>query len=72
MQSFTSTATPPHFFNAMIRIKSDKIVLTDSLFDGYVYVENGKIAEVSKEEKAADEIYDFTGKFVAPGFIEIH
>ena len=72
MQSFTSTATPPHFFNAMIRIKSDKIVLTDSLFDGYVYVENGKIAEVSKEEKAADETYDFTGKFVAPGFIEIH
>ncbi|MBQ7398879.1 MAG: amidohydrolase family protein [Clostridia bacterium] len=56
----------------MIRIKSDKIVLTDSLFDGYVYIENGKILEVSKEEKAADEICDFTGKYVAPGFIEIH
>ena len=72
MPSFTLTGTPPHFFNAMIRIKSDRIVLTDSLFDGYVYVENGKILEVSKEEKAADEVYDFTGKYVAPGFIEIH
>ena len=57
---------------AMIRIKSDKIVLTDSLYDGYVYIENGKIVEVSKKEKAADESYDFTGKYVAPGFIEIH
>jgi len=56
----------------MIRIKSDKIVLTDSLYDGYVYIENGKIAEVSKVEKTADEVYDFTGKYVAPGFIEIH
>lgn len=56
----------------MIRIKSDKIVLTDSLYNGYVYIENGKIVEVSKDEKAADESYDFTGKYVAPGFIEIH
>ncbi len=56
----------------MIRIKSDKIVLTDSLFDGYIYVENGKILEVSNVEKAADEVYDFTGKYVAPGFIDIH
>ena len=72
MLSSTLTETPPHFFNAMIRIKSDRIVLTDSLFDGYVYIENGKILEVSKEEKAADEVYDFTGKYVAPGFIEIH
>lgn len=72
MLSSTLTETPPHFFNAMIRIKSDRIVLTDSLFDGYVYIENGKILELSKEEKAADEAYDFTGKYVAPGFIEIH
>lgn len=56
----------------MIRIKSDKIVLTDSLYDGYVYIENGKILEASKDEKAADEVYDFTGKYVSPGFIEIH
>ena len=39
----------------MIRIKSDKIVLTDSLYDGYVYIKNGKIVEVSKDEKAAEK-----------------
>lgn len=56
----------------MIRIKSDRIVLTDSLYDGYVYIENGKIAEISNVEKAAEQVYDFTGKYVAPGFIDIH
>ena len=35
----------------MIRIKSDKIIVGESLFDGYVYVENGKISEVTKQEK---------------------
>ena len=72
MLSSTSTVIHPLFFNAMIRIKSDKIVLTDSLFDGYVYINGGKIVEVSANEKAADEVYDFTGKYVAPGFIDIH
>ncbi len=56
----------------MLRIKSDRIVLTDGLYDGYVYIENGKIAEVSKEEKAADECLDYTGNYVSPGFIDIH
>lgn len=57
---------------AMIRIKSDRIVLTDSLFDGYIYIENGKILDVSNEEKKASETYDFSGKYVSPGFIDIH
>lgn len=56
----------------MIRIKSDKIVMTDGLYDGYVYIENGKIKSVSKEEKNADECFDFTGKYLSPGFIDIH
>ena len=56
----------------MIRIKSDRIVLTDSLFDGYIYVDGGKITEVSAVEKEADETYDFTGKYVSAGFIDIH
>ena len=30
---------------AMKRIKSDKIILSDRVFDGYVYFENGRIAE---------------------------
>ena len=56
----------------MIRIKSDKIIVGESLFDGYLYAENGKIVELSKEEKPCAESYDFTGKYVSPGFIDMH
>ena len=56
----------------MIKIKSDKIIVGESLFDGYVYVRNGKIVEVSKEEKPVDKEYDYTGKYVSAGFIDMH
>lgn len=55
-----------------VKIKSDKIVTPDSIFDGYVYCENGVITDVTAEDKPADEILDFTGKYVSPGFIDIH
>ena len=54
------------------RLKSDRIVLRDALFDGYVYVSDGKIAGLSEEAMPADEEYDFTGLFLSPGFIDIH
>ena len=56
----------------MIKLKSNKIIIGKELFDGYVYIENDKIVEVSKEDKPCEEFYDYTGKYVAPGFIEIH
>lgn len=56
----------------MIKIKSDKIILGETLFDGYVYALNGKITEITKEDKPAEKSYDFTGKYVAAGFIDIH
>ena len=56
----------------MKRIKSDKIILSDKIFDGYIYFEDGKITDVSAEAKPADEEFDFTGYFVSPGFIDIH
>ena len=56
----------------MIKIKSDKIIVGESLFDGYVYATNGKIVEVSKEDKQAEESYDYTGKYVSAGFIDLH
>lgn len=56
----------------MIKIKSDKIIVGESLFDGYVYAENGKIVETSKDEKPCEENYDFTGKYVSAGFIDMH
>ena len=56
----------------MKRIKSDQIILEDRLFDGYVYVENGIITDVTTEERPADEVFDMTGYYVSPGFIDIH
>ena len=56
----------------MIKIKSDKIIIGESLFDGYMYALNGKIVEISKEDKPADSCYDFTGKYLSAGFIDMH
>lgn len=56
----------------MIKIKSDKIIVGESLFDGYIYVENGKIDEITKENRAAEKEYDYTGKYVSAGFIDLH
>ena len=56
----------------MIRIKSDRIIANGALFNGYLYVEDGKIAEVSQTLREAHECYDLTGKYVSAGFIDIH
>lgn len=56
----------------MIRIKCDKIILPNELFDGYVYVENGKIMDVCTQAIACDTCYDYTGWYLAPGFIDMH
>lgn len=56
----------------MKRIKSDQIILEDRLFDGYVYFEDGVITDVTAEERPADEVFDMTGYYVSPGFIDIH
>ena len=56
----------------MIKIKSDKIIFGEILFDGYVYAANGKIVEVTKENKPAEIEYDYTGKYVSAGFIDMH
>ena len=56
----------------MKRIKSDKIILEDRILDGYLYFENGVITDVTTEERPADEVYDMTGCYVSPGFIDIH
>lgn len=56
----------------MKRIKSDKIILEDRILDGYVYFEDGIITDVTTEERPADEVFDMTGYYVSPGFIDIH
>ncbi len=56
----------------MKRIKSDKIILENSLFDGYIYFDGERITEVSAAEYAVDEEYDASGYYVSAGFIDIH
>ena len=57
---------------ARTRIKSDKILLDGGLFSGYVYVEDGKIIDVTAQEQPYAEEYDATGRYVSPGFIDMH
>lgn len=57
----------------MIKIKSDKIITGESLFDGYLYTdERGKISEISKRDRRVAEEYDYTGRYVSAGFIDMH
>ncbi len=56
----------------MKRIRSDKIIHEENLFDGYVYFDNGKITDVTAKEIPFSEEYDMTGYYVSAGFIDIH
>lgn len=56
----------------MKRIKSDKIILADRLFDGYVYFDGSTITDVTKNELPFSEEYDLRGYYVSAGFIDIH
>lgn len=56
----------------MIGYRCDKIVLGDRLFDGWVYTEGDWILSVCAEGKACETVYDYTGHYLAPGFIDLH
>ena len=56
----------------MIKIKSDKIIVGEELFDGYLYIEDGKVKEVTANDYPCAEAYDYTGNYVSPGFIDMH
>ena len=56
----------------MVEIKSDKIITPSGVKKGYLYFDNQTIVGVFDEQKPADKRYDFTGKFVSPGFIDPH
>ncbi len=52
--------------------KNAKIVLPDSVKDGAVLVEDGKIAQIGNICKEYDEVIDLAGDFLCPGFVDIH
>lgn len=54
------------------RIKSDKIILNNGLFSGFVYFEGGRITAVTDKSLPFDKEYDHTGMYVSAGFIDMH
>ena len=56
----------------MVGIRSDKIITVKGIFDGYIYFDEDKIVSVTKDRMKSDGEYDLTGKYVSPGFIDIH
>ena len=45
----------------MIKIKSDKIICGQQIVSGYVYFENGKIADVTGKELPYEQEFNATG-----------
>lgn len=52
-------------------LKSNLIVLRSGIFDGYVIIEDGKIADVTAAAPDC-EVCDLSGNYVMAGFIDIH
>lgn len=55
------------------RLKSDKLIVGEVLRSGYVYMDEcGLITAVTSAELPYDVECDYTGYYVAPGFIDMH
>lgn len=56
----------------MTVIKSDKIILSDGVYAGYISINAGKITAVTDQMQNGEVTYDYTGKYVSPGLIDLH
>ena len=56
----------------MIKIRSNRIILKDKIISGYVYIDRGKIIEISSLDKRCDLEFDFSNGILSPGCIDIH
>ena len=54
------------------KIKSSRIIVDNQFFDGFLYINDGKIQNITKEDLYADLVYDFKDDIVSPGFIDMH
>ncbi|RRD95500.1 N-acetylglucosamine-6-phosphate deacetylase [Clostridiales bacterium COT073_COT-073] len=51
----------------------DQICLPQGrFFDGYLKIENGKISEIRNQKPENEEVIDYSGYYILPGFIDIH
>lgn len=55
-------------------IKNGRVITPDGIINGYVLYEDGKITEIGTGDSMpqADEVIDAQGRYVSPGFIDIH
>ena len=55
-------------------IKNVKIIGENEITDGFVRTANGKITDVGKTAREAEneEVIDGNGKYLSPGFIDLH
>ena len=57
----------------MIAIKNARIITPDNIVDGKtVYIEDGRIQEISKRERETDRTINAYGRYLMPGFIDVH
>ncbi|MGN1053116.1 MAG: N-acetylglucosamine-6-phosphate deacetylase, partial [Candidatus Scatosoma sp.] len=48
------------------------IITPDGVKSGYLYIDNRSVVGFGAEKRNVDECYDFTGKYVSAGFIDLH
>ena len=53
-------------------IVNAKIWLQDGLYEGGLFVEDGKIAKIGKSMPEADHVIDAKGNLVLPGLVDLH
>ena len=57
----------------IIAIRNGKVIFENKIADNLsVYIENGKIIALTNEDLPCDEKIDAQGRYVSPGFIDIH
>lgn len=53
-------------------ILNGKVILKDQVIDANVFVNGSKITEISKRQPVDETVIDAKGRYVAPGFIDVH
>ena len=56
----------------LTRIHGKKVLLENGLTEGYVYMQDGKIIAVGRDELPFDKEYEAGDNYVVPGLIDIH
>lgn len=56
----------------MIKISNGKLITPDGVQEKYLYIDNGKIVEISDCDRDCEVETDAEGNFVSAGFIDLH